>query len=151
MTENRWEYGDTCPVAIVTPGFVTISPGDLLWDDYGNCRPVSEVGLCGGDAELMRRVYDNFLGVAMEESRFGQDDIIDVATRGVFRFDCEPYVATLRAGERVGFYWKSNPARLENQKIGASFSDPTCIGRVAKGQKMPMERTVLVAIEGRDV
>lgn len=81
MDKMRWRYGDTEPVVAKVNNETEIEIGDLLYQVDGKVYPLTPDVIC---ASSLRQ----FLGVAMQRSRKGNETPIRVATRGVFEFDC---------------------------------------------------------------
>jgi hypothetical protein len=130
----RWRYGDTNPVVAAVNADIVIEIGDLVWQDINNAKSAS---FCSSQAAFC----NNFLGVAMQRSRYGETTPIRVATTGVFEFDC-PLVAC-ELGDLTGPDHVNNV--LMNQQVMMVTAPWYAIGRVAKRQP-EVVRSVLVDI-----
>ncbi len=110
----RWRYGDTNPVVVTPVKKQPIEIGDLV------CLVTSE-RIC---VLRSRNLASRFLGVAMQESKFGEDDPIRVATTGVFEFDA---IGRFTLGDSVAF---CQPQSVHH----CGFSAPVgvCVKQAAK-------------------
>jgi hypothetical protein len=136
----RWQYGDTNPVVADVESDTVIEIGDILWqqdkDRYSaTAKPAS-------DRALDNRYFSaDFLGVAMQRSRKGDDAPIRVATTGTFQFDCEPTKWKLGDYVEVGY----DNERFSNQQVLFTDRSRPAIGRVHK-RELHESTTVLVSI-----
>lgn len=142
----RWRYGDTNPVVAAVKPETLIEIGDLLYQDVNNAKPAADVDAAGRSNYGVEAFKSQFLGVAMQRSRGGEDVPIRVATTGVFEFDCAP--STFELGdliEPVVTAPDSPDSRLCNQQVTRSGARNRAIGRVAKRQPIA-STSVLVDI-----
>jgi len=143
----RWQYGDTNIVVAAVDAETVIEIGDLVWQDGDDAKPAAALECTGriiyGHAEFA----NNFLGVAMQRScgvagpkpkRW-----IDVATTGVFEFDC--MLDTFELGQLIGADENAAGNALLNQQVGKVLKSRCAIGRVAKRQERAVA-SVLVDI-----
>ena len=128
----RWRWGDTNPVVAYPFPAEQIEIGDLLFQAKGRASPASALKPGGHHCsqDLPRLFCLDFLGVAMQRSRKGEEDPIRVATTGVFEFP------TLKLrdwvlGELVGPVVNLNLS-LADQTVREAASNAEAIGRCAK-------------------
>lgn len=132
----RWRYCDTNPVDAAVESSTVIEIGDLVCQDVDNAKPASagnwKIESDHPNSPTLQELFvDNFLGVAMERSRFGNANPIRVATTGVFEFDCPGN--TFELGDLIGVDWLTHPRLcLANQQVVKVDSSGYAIGRVAK-------------------
>ena len=140
-----------CVVAAVDSPTV-IEIGDLLWQDANSAKPASTVPAeySGVNVDQQAAFAEKFLGVAMQRSRSGDIDPVQVATTGVFEFGCPSEMFEL--GDLIGVALYNYPSpgprdyssqivirsRLENQRV-AKITDPKyAIGRVQRLEHSPI-------------
>jgi len=140
----RWRYGDTSPVIIPVDSATVVEIGDLIWLDTDDAKPASSQADQGLKTANQEMFHDNFLGVAMQQSRSGDVDSIRVATRGVFDFVCTS--GTFEVGDLLGVEEASSGTALENQKLDAVATENLAIGRCA-GRVNPAATRVLVDVQ----
>lgn len=129
--------GEQDPVLIPVDSAVVIEHGDLVFLNTDDVRPVGyDTNADGtGDnwdtalATTQLAVKELFAGVALQASRSGDTDEIQVATKGVFLFDCAS--ATFEIFDYVSFA-KTSGNNLENQKVVEVSDSELAIGRVWK-------------------
>ena len=110
----RWRYGDANPVVAAVNFATIIEIGDLVLQDIDNAKPFSSIDLT--------TFVPRFLGVAMQRSHVGDTPPIQVATTGVFEFDCPS--GTFELGDLIG--------PESNQSVKKVYDKENAIGRVAK-------------------
>ena len=142
----RWRWGDTNRVMAAVDADTVIEIGDLVWECFdfmegSIASPASKIGAVPNRLIWFAR---HFLGVAMQRSREGDTGPIEVATTGVFEFDCDP--GFLEVGDLVRPGVDVSALLLCNQKVaGLLHNEEMAIGRVAKRWR-PGDRTILVDI-----
>ena len=126
----RWRYGDTNPVIAAVDESVAVEIGDLLYLDGDNARPASLQP--GQETEAANQVCfaENFLGIAMQESRPGEATPVRVATTGVFEFNC--YASTFELGNLIGVSENLLGTGLLDQAVELVPTADRAIGRVAR-------------------
>lgn len=134
----RWRYGDTNPVIAAVDSETVIEIGDLLWQDVSNAKPAAAFAnkvpftlpVC------QEGFTKEFLGVAMQRSRAGEQLPIRVATTGVFEFDCS--AGTFELGDLVGIDGALEDANttLLNQQITKVTNVKSAIGRIARRESL---------------
>ena len=139
----RWRYGDTNPVVAAVDSATVIEIGDLVYQDTDDAKPASSQADQGSLAANQELFGDNFLGVAMQRSRFGDTAPIRVATTGVFEFDCPS--GTFELGDLVGSDENGAGNALLNQQVAKVAASKYAVGRVAK-RVAPAATSVLVDI-----
>jgi len=144
----RWRYGETNPVVLPVDADTVIEIGDLILLNVDDALPASSIDDIGGGgpanlAAAQEAFHDQFVGVAMQQSRAGDTAPIRVATGGVFEFDCA--AATYELGQRIGPNL-DGAALAAQQVVAVSSSAPQlAIGRVAR--RVPVTDTrVLIEI-----
>ncbi len=150
MDKARWRYGDTNRVHAAVDSATVIEVGDLVYQNVDHAKPASDMRHVitappGSDlpdtdlaedapaAYLQELFADNFLGVAMQQSRSGDTDPIQVATTGVFEFDCP--ASKFELGDLMGVgCGYAEAGKLDNQRVDeVSKKTPgLAIARVAK-------------------
>jgi hypothetical protein len=130
MDKMRWRYGDTNPVVAAVDASTDIEIGDLVWQDVDDAKPASDQEDQLSETANQELLADNFLGVAMQRSRTGDEAPIRVATTGVFEFDCP--AATFELGDFVGADENALGDGLLNQQVAKVAASQYAIGRVAK-------------------
>jgi len=134
----RYRYGEANVVVAAVDSGTVIEIGDLVYQDVDDAKPASAQSDQGSETANQELFADNFLGVAMEHSGKGDTDPIDVATTGVFRFDCP--ADTFELGDLVGVgtaVWPDAPDELANQFVSKVGLAERAIGRVAKRAGVP--------------
>lgn len=126
----RWRYGDTNPVIAAVDSAVTVEIGDLLYLNGDDARPASLQADQGSEANNQALFSENFLGIAMQQSRGGNLMPIRVATTGVFEFDCDS--STFEIGDLIGPTENMGGNGLLDQKIQSVSMPDLAIGRVTK-------------------
>lgn len=99
---NRHLRGNTKEILAPVRGFITVNPGDLMYQNTAvnnNAYPFSECKDPTAGTAVAQTVHNNFLGVAMDGSASGVTENISIATDGVFRF---PLVGGLTSGVTLG-------------------------------------------------
>lgn len=147
----RWRYADTNRVTAAVDAQTEIEIGDLVFQETDHAKPAAEVAAIapfGGDGEdwkqcLQRTFARSFLGVAMQRSRPGSASPIQVATTGVFEFDCPS--STFDLDDLVGPDENSVGDGLLNQQVARVLQPKYAVGRVAKRVRPP-GITVLIQI-----
>lgn len=139
----RYRYGPTNSVMIPVDSAQVIEIGDLLWLNTDDVRAASQQTDQLTEAANQREFKRLFAGVAMEQSRSGDDDPIRVATTGVFEFVCPS--GTYEIGSLVGASEAGSGTALEDQQVEAVTSDELAIGRVAR-REPSTTTTVYVAL-----
>jgi hypothetical protein len=135
----RWRYGDTNPVVAAVDSSTVVEIGDSVWQDVDDAKPASVCVKEGGPAESARKFRREFLGVAMQRSRSGDDCPIRVATTGVFEFDCPS--DTFELGELVSP--EMTDAGLSNQVVQRVLAgDGIAIARIARRE--PTSTTIVL-------
>ncbi len=156
MDKARWRYGDTNRVDAAVDSATVIEVGDLVYQNVDHAgsdlpaKPASDMRHVitappGSDlpdtdlaedapaAYLQELFADNFLGVAMQQSRSGDTDPIQVATTGVFEFDCP--ASKFELGDLMGVgCGYAEAGKLDKQRVDeVSKKTPgLAIARVAK-------------------
>ena len=138
--KRRWRYGDTNSVVAAVDGDTVIEIGDMVWQDVDDAKPAAMIPKPEREyanisfAEMMQEYFaTNFLGVAMQRSRFGEADPMRVATTGVFEFYCPS--GTFELGNLIGPAVENIGAdneQLENQVVGPASAARYAIARVDK-------------------
>lgn len=126
----RWRYGDTNPVVAAVDSATVIEIGDLVWQDTDNAKPASDQADQESEAANQELFAQNFMSVAMQRSRAGDDDPIRVATTGVFELDCPS--GTFELGDLVGPDENEAGNALLNQQVAKVDAAAKAIGRVAR-------------------
>lgn len=139
----RWRYGDTNPVVAAVNTTTVVEIGDLLWQDVDDAKPASSLADQGSLAANQEALLNNFLGVAMQRSRSGENAPIRVATTGVFEYDCAS--GTFELGDLVGPVENALGTALLNQQVAKVADAKYAIGRVAK-RHASATTTVLVDV-----
>jgi hypothetical protein len=129
--------GEQDPVAAPVDSAVVIEHGDLCYLNTDDVRPAGYDANADGTGELWATsenvtqlaFKEVFLGVALQASRSGDTDEIQVATEGIFLFDCAS--ATFEIGDYV-CPAKTSGNNLENQKVKKTLEHEIAIGRVWK-------------------
>lgn len=146
----RWRYGNTNPVTAAVDAETEIDMGDLVFQgEGGHTEPASDVAAVAPfsrDGEdwtrcLQRTFAAQFLGVAMQRSRKGNSAPIQVATTGVFEFDCPS--STFDVDDFVGPDEDTAGDALWNQQVARVLDPKYAIGRVAKRVNPAATRVVV--------
>ena len=131
----RWRYGETNPVVLPVDADTVIEIGDLIVLNVDDALPASSIDDIGGGgpanlAAAQEAFHDQFVGVAMQQSRAGDTAPIRVASSGVFEFDCA--AATYELGRAVAPNFDG--AALASQQVVAvpGSAAHLAIGRVAR-------------------
>ena len=140
----RWRYGDTKPVMADVDSGQTIEIGDFCWLNTDDVRSAAAQSDQGSEVTNQETFADNFLGVAMQQSRSADTDEIRLATAGVFEFICAS--ATYEVGDLVGVDEASSGTALEDQTVAAVTDAEYAIGRVAR-RATSATTTLFVEIE----
>jgi len=141
----RWRYGETAPVMLPVQSATVIEIGDLVYQSTDHALPAGAQADQGTKAGNQQLFHNNFVGVAMQQSRAGDTTPIRVATTGVFAFDCTS--ATFEVGALIGGDENTGGTALMNQVVAAVNAENLAIGRCAK-RVSPAETSVLVEIVG---
>ncbi|MCA9239024.1 MAG: hypothetical protein KDA37_02440 [Planctomycetales bacterium] len=126
----RWRYGDTNPVQLEVDASTAVEIGDLVYQNTNLALPASELADQGTPALNQEMFHDAFAGVAMQCSPAGEAGPVRVATTGVFEFDCD--AATFEVGDLIAVAENAAGDALEDQKVIATGSEPTAIGRCVR-------------------
>ena len=126
----RWRYGETNPVMCPVDSSTVIEIGDLVYLDTDDAKPASAQADAGTEAGNQEAFHDNFLGVAMQQSRDGDTADIRVATSGVFEFVCPS--GTFELGDLLGVDEAASGTALEDQKVASVAGENLAVGRCAK-------------------
>ncbi len=146
MSDNmRWRYGETNPVMMAVDSSTVIEVGDLVYLDTDDAKNAGAQADQLTEAANQRLFAQKFLGVAMQRSRSGDTDPIQVATSGVFEFTCAS--ASFEVGGLVGSDEAGSGTALEDQVVVSVASEDLAIGKVAK--TAASSTTVLVAIQSK--
>jgi hypothetical protein len=131
MTDTmRYRHGDTRPITLAVESASVIEIGDLVYLNTDDALPASSQADQGSETANQRLFAANFLGVAEQRSRSGDDAPIRIATSGVFEFQCDS--ATFEVGDLVGVDEAASGTALEDQKVVAVASEDLAIGKVAQ-------------------
>lgn len=141
----RYRYGDMKPVQMAVDSATVIEIGDLLYLNTDDAKNAGAQTDQTSEAANQRLFAQNFLGVAMQQSRSGDDDPITVATAGVFEFATAS--ASYEVGALVGVDEAGSGTALEDQVVAAVAGEDLAIGKVAK--TAASSTTVLVDIKSR--
>ena len=125
----RWRYGDTNPVVGYSPKDSHVEIGDLVYQIGFHIFPFE---VAGRHSEFKQK----FLGVAMQESRLGEESAVRVATTGVFEFQWQ--------GNR--FPLGTLVTAIDKQTLVSTTSLAEAIARVARANEYDSPDTVLVDI-----
>jgi len=126
----RWRYGDTSPIVLPIDSDYAVEIGDLMYLEFDDARPASEIadqGTLVGNQELF---HDQFVGIAMQSSAAGSADSIRIATSGVFEFDCPS--STFEVGDLLGANEAGTGTELEDQNVIGVASANLAVGRCVK-------------------
>lgn len=126
----RWRYGDTNPVMCPVDSSTVIEIGDFVYLDTDDAKPASAQADGGTEVANQETFHDNFLGVAMQQSRDGDTADIRVATSGVFEFVCPS--GTFELGDLIGVDEASSGTELEDQQVDGVGGENLAVGRCAK-------------------
>jgi hypothetical protein len=126
----RWRYGDTNPVMAAVDSAVEIEIGDLVFLNTNDVRPASYQADQGTEADNQALFAENFLGVAMQQSRVSDTNPVRIATTGVFEFDCESN--TFELGDLIGACEHQSGAGLLDQTTKSVATADLAIARVAR-------------------
>lgn len=140
----RWKYGDTKPVMAAVDSAIVVEIGDLLYLNTDDVRPASSQADAGSEVANQETFADNFIGVAMQQSRSGDTADIRVATAGVFEFICAS--ATYEVGDNVGVDENSDGDGLLDQTVAAVTDAEYAIAKVAR-RATSATTTLFVEIE----
>lgn len=140
----RWRYGETNPVVLPVDSATVIEIGDLIWLDTDDAKPASAQADQGTLTANQEALHDNFVGVAMQQSRDGDADSVRIATSGVFELGCPS--STFELGKLVGGEEASGGTELEDQVVRGVTLESTAIGRCAK-RVAPAATIVFVDIQ----
>jgi hypothetical protein len=147
----RWRYGDTNPVVAAVDSATVIEIGDFVYQDTDDAKPASQLRIGPEDRipdqstdipgavlnqSLQQLFADNFMGVALHQSRSGDMDPIRVATMGVFEFDCPS--GTFELGDLVGVDEASSGIVLEDQQVVPVSDSRYAVARVARRAAVPV-------------
>ena len=125
----RWRYGDTNPVVACSPKDSHVEIGDLVYQIGFHVFPFEVAG-------RRTEFKEKFLGVAMQESRFGEESTIRVATTGVFEFQWQGNRSPL--GTLV--------TAIDKQTLALTTCLAEAIARIARANQYDSPDTVLVEI-----
>jgi hypothetical protein len=125
----RHRYGETNAVDAAVDSKPVIEIGDLVWLDRNRARPASDVNRLITPNPFQQFFAEKFLGVAMQRSCYQESLDIEVATTGVFEFDC--CLRRWELGDLVGAI-PNDTGKLQDQAVGQVDSSRCAIGRVAK-------------------
>jgi len=126
----RWRYGDTNPVMLPVDSSTVIEIGDLVYLDTDDAKPASSQSDQGTESANQETFHDNFVGVAMQQSRSGDTDDIRIATAGVFEFICPS--GTFELGDLIGVDEAASGTELEDQQVDSVATENLAVGRCAK-------------------
>jgi len=107
-----------------------IEVGDCVWQDRGDAKPASDQARQGTESDDRMVFKDHFLGIAMQRSRAGDTAPTQVATTGVFEFDCRDN--TFKLGDLVGVDENTAGDALLNQQVDSVSTSAEAIGRAAR-------------------
>ena len=147
MTDTlSYRHGDTRPVMMAVDSGTVIEIGDLVYLNSDDALPASSQADQGSEAANQRLFASNFLGVAQQRSRDGDEAPIRIATAGVFEFDCA--AAMFEVGNLIGVDEASGGTALEDQTVVAVTLDDLAIGKVHKTESANATR-VKIEIQSR--
>jgi len=121
-----------------------IEIGDLLYLNTDDVLPASSQADAESEAGNQETFADNFIGVAMQQSRNGDTDEIRVATAGVFEYICAS--ATYEIGDNIGVDENSDGDGLLDQTVAAVADAEYAIAKVAR-RAASATTTLFVEIE----
>lgn len=140
---RRHRFGETNPVMCPVDSATVIEIGDLVYLDTDDAKPASSVSDQGTEALNQEFFHDSFLGVAMQQSRSGDTDPIQIATTGRFEFTSPS--ETRELGDLIGVDEASGGTTLEDQQVDNVATANLAIGRIAR-REPSATTTVLVDI-----
>ena len=128
----RYRRGATNPVTCPVDSGTVIEIGDALFYDTNDVKPADQISYGASLVLTQELFHDEFIGIAMQQSRSGDTKEIRVATSGVFEMIAAS--ATFEVGVRVGMDDNAGGDELLNQTvIAVALAAPqAAIGRVAK-------------------
>jgi hypothetical protein len=138
MADPRYIQGDTAPHNVTIATAKATSKGNLVGLSSNTLVNASDTAWDTDLATTQAAFVALFLGVSDQSKSsttnarvYGnsQDNVIRVATGGVWEFDCAS--ATFEVGDLVGPAKQSGNA-LEDQKVVAAGSESVAIGRVVE-------------------
>jgi len=141
----RYYSGDAKIKKVAVDSATVIEIGDAVWLDTDDAKPASDLTYLSSLALTQESFHDNFLGIALDQSRSGDTDPIRVSSGGVWRMACAS--ATFEVGDLVGMDDNALATALLNQQVIASSTAARSIGRVHRRQASAVTE-LLVEIVG---
>ncbi len=137
----RWRYGETNPVALPAPAGTIVEIGDLVYLDAGYVKPAASLTDLGTLMANQQTFHDSFVGVAMQCASGETEEIIRVATSGVFELTCSP--AAFEVGDLIGGQENGTGNQLESQRVVGVATENLALGRCVKQAPAGSEKVLV--------